>query len=337
MKNGRAGNTGIRVIVFLGMGTLLFLILMSYGLKQSFKPRENTRVPAAAAQSPFDADRAWADLEHIVGLGPRPSGSEAMTTQQQYILRSLKKAGLETRQQNFDAETPRGTLPMVNIWGVVRGTRPGVIVLSNHYDTKYLPNIDFVGANDGASTTAWMLEMARCFGAERDGRTLWLVFFDGEEAQADWSKTDSLYGSRHMVKTLRETGELATIDALINVDMIGDCYLSISKDGGAPPWLSEIVWNTAARYDYEAHFGSFPAGIEDDHIPFREAAIPALELIDFSYGGSQLDHKKNWHTAEDRLDKLCPGSLRAVGDVIYHAIVVIDGQLDTIGTATDGQ
>src|SRR5690606_7239280 len=100
---------------------------------------------------------------------------------------------------------------------------------------------------------------------------------------------------------------------------------------------TEIVWNTAARYGYSAHFGKTAIAVEDDHLPFREVGIPAIELIDFSYGGSQLDHSKNWHTAADTLDKVCPGSLRAVGDVIYHALLVIDGQLDTTGTVTDGR
>lgn len=336
MGADKAGNSGIRVIVFMGMGTMLFLLLMSFGLRQSLKPRENTRVVPGEARSPFNAERAWKDLEHLVAMGPRPSGSEAMVSQQQFVLRELRSAGLETRRQIFESVTPRGTLEMVNIWGIVAGTRPGIIILSNHYDTKFFPEFSFSGANDGGSTTAWMLEMARTLGPKRDGRTIWLVFFDGEEAQRAWSPEDSLYGSRHMVDRLTASGEMASIDALINVDMIGDCYLGIMQDEGAPDWLTEIVWNTAARHDYDTHFSDFPTDIADDHMPFRDAGIPALELIDFSYGGSQIEHRKNWHTAEDTLEKVCAGSLRAVGDVIYHAIVAIDGELDTIGNATDG-
>ncbi|MCF6284644.1 MAG: M28 family peptidase, partial [Candidatus Hydrogenedentes bacterium] len=245
MHSGRAENIGIRIILFMGIGTFLFLMLMSFGLKRSIRPQEITRVKPGDSHSPFDPDRAWADLKHLVALGPRPSGSEAMVAQRKFILGELRRAGLKTRQQAFDAKTPRGTIAMSNIWGVVRGTRPGVIMLSNHYDTKYFPGFPFVGANDGASTTAWMLEMARAFGAQREGRSLWLVFFDGEEAQKNWSAEDSLYGSRHMVSQFQDSGELMSIEALINVDMIGDCYLSISKDDGAPKWLTESLWKTA--------------------------------------------------------------------------------------------
>ena len=332
MPHRNAGNMGTRVILFMGIGTLLFLMLMAFGLKRSLKPQENTRVPEAKAQSPFDEHRAWKDLEYLTSLGPRPSGSEAMTAQQAHICRELRAAGLKVQQQTFDAETPRGILPMTNIWGIVEGNRPGVIVISNHYDTKYLPEFEFIGANDGASSNAWMLELARILGPHRDGRSLWLVFFDGEEAQEEWSADDSLYGSRHMVRTLQESGELQQIEALINVDMIGDCYLNINRDPGAPPWLSEIIWNTASRYGYGLHYSRFGTELEDDHIPFREVGIPTLNLIDFSYGGTQVAHSRNWHTQEDTLEKVCPGSLRAVGDVIYHAIQVIDGQLETIGS-----
>ena len=333
-----AGNGSLRVIVFMGIGTFLFLLLMAFGLNQSLKPQETERVFPGKARSPFDEDRAFADLAHLVGIGPRPSGSEGMAAQQAYILGELRKAGLQAHRDDFTADTPRGPLAMTNIRGVVQGTRPEVIVLSNHYDTKYFPDFTFVGANDGGSTTAWMLEMARILGPRREGRTIWLVFFDGEEAQNEaWSSEDSLYGSRHMVGALKASGALDKTRVLINVDMIGDCYLTISRDEGAPVWLSDIVWNTARRYDYGRHFGRIPTTLEDDHLPFREAGVPALELIDFSYGGTRVAHQQNWHTAEDTLDKVCRGSLRAVGDVIYHALPVIDGKLDTIGSVTDGQ
>lgn len=330
------GNTGIKIIVFMGMGTFLFLMLMSFGLRQTLKPQEDTRVPAGNATSPFQESRAWADLEHIVALGPRPAGSEAMVKQQEYILSELRKAGLKTREFAFVAATPLGERPMKNIVGIVQGTRSGVIMLSGHYDTKYLPGITFVGANDGGSSTAWLLEMARVLGARREGRSIWITFFDGEEAFQHWSEKDSLYGSRHLVSALRTSGELTGLNLLINIDMIGDCYLAVFKDGGAPEWASEIVWNTARRQGYSRNFSNFPTDVGDDHVPFREAGIPALELIDFSYGGSRLDHNKNWHTAEDSLEKVCPRSLRAIGDVIYHALPVIEGHLDTMGTRSDG-
>jgi glutaminyl-peptide cyclotransferase len=330
------GNTGLKIIVFMGMGTLLFLMLMSFGLRQTLKPREDSRVRPGAAKSPFQEARAWADLEYVVGLGPRTPGSPGMRQQQEYVTAELRKAGLKTREFAFHAATPIGELAMKNIAGIVEGTRSGIIVLSGHYDTKRLPDIEFLGANDAGSSTAWLLEMARILGPRREGRSIWLVFFDGEEALMEWTREDSLYGSRHLVSALRTSGELQQLETLINVDMIGDCYLALLKDPGAPDWLTDIVWNTARRQGYSNHFSTVSESVEDDHLPFREAGVPALELIDFSYGGSRIEHKKNWHTAADTLEKVCPESLRAVGDVIYHALPIIEGHLDTMGARSDG-
>src|SRR6185295_19254578 len=188
-------------------------------------------------------------------------------------------AGLEVKMLPFEADTPLGKRSMVNVVGEVKGTRKGVIAFSNHYDTKYFTDFPFVGANDGGSTTAWMLEMARTLGPTRDGRTIWLIWFDGEEAFKDWTATDSLYGSRELVRQLRETKELANLKVLINVDMIGDCFLGIKRDAGAPEWLSNAIWKTAAQLGRERNFLTDTNVIEDDHAPFRLAGVPCANLI----------------------------------------------------------
>ena len=154
--------------------------------------------------------------------------------------------------------------------------------------------------------------------------TVWCVFFDGEEAFGEWSDTDGIYGSRNFVEMLRETGTLRDVKAMINVDMIGDCYLNIFKDGAAPSWLVDLIWKTADDLGYGRHFTSFSHIIEDDHAPFQRAGVPAIDLIDFRYGGSMVDHRRNWHTSNDRLELVCAKSLQAVGDVVYHAILAIE-------------
>jgi len=222
---------------------------------------------------------------------------------------------------------------MANIYGVVQGSDPGVIVISNHYDTKLFDGFRFVGANDGGSTTAWMLEMARTLGPKRQGHTIWLVFFDGEEALVKWSKSDSLYGSREFVEKHIDNGNRDDIRLVINVDMIGDCYLGISGDPDAPRGLTDLIWQKANELAYGAHFLPFGlAGLQDDHIPFRLAGVHCINLIDFSYGGSQVEHRQNWHTARDTLDKVCWQSLQAVGDVIYDALPEIDSYLSASGS-----
>ena len=318
----------MKFIVIAGLLVFVLLMVLSFVTKKSLKPNERERVLIRAKHSPFDRNRACRDLETIVGFGPRPPGSEALAALRRYLKRELAACGVTFREHAFQADTPQGKRTMVNLVAMVEGTHSGVILLGNHYDTKYFADMDFVGANDGGSTTAWMLEMARALGRTRTGRSLWLTWFDGEEAFETWSKTDGLYGSRAFIEHLRETDELDQVEAMINVDMIGDCYLRILRDRKAAPWLEGIVWDTAQQLGYRNHFGRLALSIEDDHIPFREAGIPALELIDFSYGGSILEHRKNWHTERDTLDKVCAESLQAVADVIYHALPAIDGHLD---------
>jgi len=336
MIQGTHGNTGIKLIVFMGIGTFLFLMLVSFGLRQSFKPLEKLRVPAGKAQSPFQAARAYADLEHLVALGPRPSGSPAMEAQQDYVARSLRDSGLRVRNFSFTENLNDGPTAMRNLVGIVAGSRPGIIALSTHFDTYPSAEGGIVGANDGASGTAWLLEMARVLGPHREGRSVWLIFLDGQETPQANGEDNALYGSHQLVGALRESGDLPAIEVAIHVNMIGDCYLALFKDVAAPKWLSEIVWNTAKRYEYGTHFGKQAVSRPDGNLAFRKSGVPALSLIDFSYGANRLDHGKNWRSANDTLEKVCPDSLRVVGDVIYHALPVIEGHLDTMDARSDG-
>ena len=330
-RRPKGGQAAMRFIIVSGVLVFAFLLLTAMLLKRN----EGERASPGDRSSPFDGKRAFRDLERIVGLGPRASGSPELDQLRGIIRRELETVGLEVREQAFRAETPIGSLKMVNIWGTVKGTRPGVIVLGNHYETKYFPEFRFVGANDGGSSTAWMIEMARAIGPSRDGRSLWLVFFDGEEAFKEWSRDDSLYGSRAFVEHLRSRGELSQAEAMINVDMIGDRYLGIKREPDAPTWLALAIWDTARRLGYGKHFLSGRRAIQDDHIPFRAAGIPAVNIIDFEYGGSIVDHANIWHTPNDTLDKVCAESLQVVGDVIYHAFPDIEANLDR--SARDGR
>lgn len=287
--------------------------------------------PAAGpANSAFDGDRAYADVKRIVGFGPREPGSAASASARAYIRQEVEKAGLTLQELPFTAQTPLGPRNMANLLVEVKGTEPGIIILGNHYDTKLFRDFEFLGANDGGSTTAWMIEMARALGSSREGRTVYLCWFDGEEAFVEWTQTDSLYGSREMVRWLGETGRLADVHAMINVDMIGDCDLTVVRDAAAPVWMLDLVWSTARELRVDG-FGPLAQVIEDDHIPFRRAGIPAINLIDFRYGGSQMDHQRNWHTPRDRVDLVCPDSLEIVGAVILEVLPRLDRALSPGG------
>src|SRR5262249_19673649 len=155
--------------------------------------------------------RAFKDLEQLVALGPRPPESQALERAREYITSQLGTVGVEVQRDAFTATTPVGRIPMVNIVGVLSGTSSNVVIVAGHYDTARLKGMSFVGANDGGSSAAELLELARVLSRHRHVLTYWLVFFDGEEALEQWSHTDSLYGSRHLAEELATAGRLAEV------------------------------------------------------------------------------------------------------------------------------
>jgi hypothetical protein len=281
----------------------------------------------AAKDSPFVADRAFADLTKMVAFGPRPAGSDAIARTRDYIVAELQKAGLKPQLDEFQGMTPRGPRKMVNIRASRPGSRPGTIALVGHYDTKVFSDIKFLGANDGGSSAAWLLEMARATKDLKLQSTLEFVFYDGEEAVVEWTDADSLYGSRHDVDRRVADGSLRQLKALILVDMIGDKNLNIKKESESTDWLKTIIWNTAASLGYKSEFPTDSLSVEDDHIPYLKAAIPAVDLIDFEYGPGPSPGPY-WHTALDTLDKTSGKSLKIVGDVIYFSLQEIDQRVN---------
>jgi Zn-dependent M28 family amino/carboxypeptidase len=287
--------------------------------------------PAALAGGPaVDGARALRDVERLVALGPRPPGSAALARAREYIVAELRAAGWRVRLEPFTARTPQGPVTMTNVVAAWPGRRADVVAVGGHYDTKVFEAFRFVGANDGGSSTALLLELGRVLGARYRAApptcTRWLVFFDGEEAHVAWSPTDSLYGSRAMVAALRASGELARLRALVVVDMIGDRDLAIRREAGSTTWLTELVWATAGRLGHGAHFREERQTVEDDHAPFLDAGVAATLLIDFDYGG-RAGQNAYWHTPEDTPDKLSAESLRLVGEVLVEALPLVDGEV----------
>jgi Zn-dependent M28 family amino/carboxypeptidase len=267
----------------------------------------------------FDGQAAFRHLEKLVGFGPRPAGSPALARARDYIVAELRRAGIDPIVQKFPARTPDGTLSMTNVIGVVRGRREDVIIVAGHYDTKYFAEFAFVGANDGGSSAALLLELATRLGRTRSEFTYWIAFFDGEEARRTWTATDSLYGSRHMVDDLRRTGPLSRIRAMILVDMIGDRDLNIRRETNSTGWLTDIVWASARRLGHGAHFLNDAIPVEDDHAPFLREGVPATLLIDFDY--------PPWHTPDDTLAHVSARSLQIVGEVVLDALPAVEGAL----------
>jgi Peptidase family M28 len=325
----RHGRAAMKLIVISGACIFFILVLVSQVMKRAMVRDEAQRVAPVTAQSPFDGQRAFRDLENIVAHGPRPAGSEALDGLRAFLREQLTAAGLEVKEQVFRAETPLGPRRLVNLRAVVRGSKPGVIVLTTHHETKDLSSTVFVGANASASGTAWLLEMARAIGPSREGRAVWLVFLDGEESFGKGPTAEGLYGSRAFVDAARDRQALQTIDAVINVARIGDAYLGVAKDTGAPSWLTDAVWNQAKALGHGSHFASRASRSEDSHVAFRIAGRASLNIIDPEYGGSPMAHREARYTATDGLDRVSPHSLQVIGDVIYHALGDIEGYLDT--------
>jgi Zn-dependent M28 family amino/carboxypeptidase len=288
------------------------------------KRATRAETPVNSAGS-FNGNRAFEDMKRLVDIGPRPSGSSAMMAAQKYIEDRLRLEGVQLETDPFVAATPRGAISMKNIIAKIPGTSSDVIIISGHYDTKLFDNISFLGANDGGSSAAFVLEMARVLKHRKSRFTYWLVFFDGEEAVGEWSDTDSVYGSRHMVERLRKSGQLSLVRAMILVDMIGDRDLDILKEKSSTSWLVDILWNSAAELGYQKYFlpKSFEIG-GDDHFPFLRAGIPAVDIIDFDYGFANM----NWHTDRDTIDKCSPQSLKVVGETVLRALPRIEFRLD---------
>jgi Zn-dependent M28 family amino/carboxypeptidase len=285
-------------------------------------PDDATDAPSQApgASLKFDGGRAYEDLRRQVGFGPRPAGSAALAQCRQYILAQLKAAGIAAREDSFDADTPIGRIRMVNVIATIPGTRRERIALATHYDTKLERRFRFVGASDGASSTAAVLELGRVLRGRQNDFTIELIFFDGEEAVVEWEGTDNTYGSRHYVQAAQKAGTLASLKALVLLDMIGDRNLNIRRELNSTRWLNDVVWASARRLGYTREFmdDDFAIG-GDDHFPFLAAGVPAVDVIDFDYPA--------WHTRDDDLDRVSARSLQVVGDVVLDALPQIERRL----------
>jgi Zn-dependent M28 family amino/carboxypeptidase len=281
-----------------------------------------TCAPARAADPyAFNGGRAFEDLLHLVAFGPRPPGSKALGDSRQWIIGQLRKDGCLLKQDRFIASTPLGAIPMTNLIAELPGKQPDkIIIVAGHYDTKLEKDFRFVGANDGGSSAAFLLELARELRLTQHRLTYWLVFFDGEEAFKTWSDTDSLYGSRHLAAKLTQDGELSRIQAMILVDMIADADLDIRREQDSTPWLTDLIFRTAHRLGYSQYFLNSSTAVGDDHTPFVNAGVSAADIIDFDYGPDN----RYWHTAEDTPQHCSPLSLTIVGRVIRATL----GELD---------
>jgi hypothetical protein len=261
----------------------------------------------------YDGDRAVADVKTLVDLGPRPAASAALEQARQYIISEVEKAGWKIERQEFNDDTPRGSIKFVNLIATF-GDDPKTqqAIVCSHYDTKLFDAIRFVGASDGGSSTGALIELARTLARDPGlAQRVELVFFDGEEAFVQFTDTDGLYGSRYFARTLRDSGRYKQFKFGILWDMMGPKNLDITLSPDSPPDLTRGILKAADALNLRQDFTIFDRDIYDDHVPMLHFSdIPTIDLIDFNY--------PPWHTADDTLDKLGPESLRAVGAVTLY-------------------
>ena len=276
--------------------------------------------PDTAPLPHIDAKRAFQYTREVAAFGARFMGSENHKKLERYILDHLK--GDQTEDDAFTADTVEGKFPVRNLIAKFPGKKDGIIVILGHYDTNYpLRNTGYVGANDGGSSTAILLEYANQLrGTKRDGYSVWLVWTDGEEAVKTWSDTDSLYGTRHLAEKWAKDGTLKKIKALIVMDMIGDADLNIDRNTNGAPWLLDLIYAAAERQGYQSHFYARQGSFEDDHAPFVQRGVACADVIDFDYGYNNVF----WHTPQDTMDKLSPKSLEIVGNTTLETIHLLD-------------
>ncbi|MEP6913418.1 MAG: M28 family peptidase [bacterium] len=311
------------------------------GTNSANAPAASPENSVAVTNSPFDGERALELVRKQVEFGPRPGGSAQLEQTRNFIVGELKSYGLKVTTDEFHPKTPLGDKKLVNITAelppsVVDIPSRDVIIISSHYDTKLFKKFRFVGANDGGSSTAVLMELARVMASAKADRrfTYWFVFFDGEESFCEeWDQCskpgapDNTYGSRRYVEQLQSRNELSRLRAMILLDMIGYKDLEFGRDDLSSTWLVDIVWRSAKDLGHGSVFQDRIEGVGgDDHEPFLRAGVDALDIIQLSSYKSATG-EEYWHTAGDTLDKISAQSLKIVGDVLLAGLPKIEARL----------
>ena len=293
-------------------GTILLLLLfMGSCFKGDIKP------PV------FNENNAMYLLKRLVAFGNRPSGSEANLRQAEYIAGTAEEYGANVVRQKFKQNTELGNLQFFNVEATIPGRKSDFIIIGSHFDTKKLPpNVKFEGANDGASSTAVLLEMIRTIMKSNivPEYTLKFVFFDGEECITEYGDNDGLFGSKYYAGKLKESGNIEKCRAVIVLDMVGDKDLNITIPSDSDKYLSEALFKAAEECGTRKYFSYFRSPILDDHMPFKDLGIPVIDLIDFNFGpGNSF-----WHTSQDCVSNVSEKSLKIVGKTTLKMLFALN-------------
>lgn len=323
MVHGLAMWTSLRFLLpgFVMAGTLLTTSCDSKQQQAAALARNLYNFDASKAlHKDFDAAAALEHLKAQVAFGPRPAGSEALGKCRAYLTGQLQSFGWEVQPQAFKEYTPKGEIEFINLRARLpikseaskTWERPYAMLIGSHYDTKLFGSFHFVGANDGASSTAVLLEMARLLGKRPDvAQFVELVCFDGEEALIDYTPDasglpkDGLYGSRHYAKIMRAWPKIQQPLSMFLLDMVGDKDLLVKIPNNSTPILTQLILASAAELGLNKYFAEGSGPVTDDHVPFLYSGVPSVNIIDLNYAA--------WHTSSDSLEQVSAESLGIVG------------------------
>jgi len=286
--------------------------------------------PSTPLHDAFNSQQAYTYTTEIAGFGERWPGSPGHRKTENIIRQVLQKDGAQIESDNFVATTPRGPLSVHNIIGkfnVSTNPKQRIFVLAGHYDTLFKPG--FIGANDGASSTAILLALADALAHQKTGMQIWLVWTDLEEAIHDFKGNDGLYGSRHLAQKLAANGSVSRIRGLFLLDMIGDKELNVARETGSSSSLQVFIAQAANQLGYAGYFFKYDANIIDDHVSFIKVGVQAVDVVDAEYGrmGPGFDSMGEFHhTNADTMDKVSQHSLDVVGRTILLTVELLDQQ-----------
>ncbi len=289
------------------------LLAVSVLVLSGCTPDENARL------EPFDGERAYSEVEALVQYTPRDAGTPNGLKAAQHLCQRLRDFGLDAEIDTFTDQTPAGEKTMHNVIGRIPGKTDRWIIIGSHFDT--MPGIDrFQGANDGGSSSGVLLELARVLSRAKPEVGIIFAFFDGEEGIAHYIPGDGLHGSRHMAGQLVASGEYKKIDGMILLDMVGDEDLHFTLPVNSSKPLAKLLLDAAHATGHRDRFSiSTTSIITDDHVPFLEIGIPAIDIIDFKYG-SEPDKNDYWHTPQDTLNHITAESLEITGTVVLEML-----------------
>ena len=276
----------------------------------------------------FNGQQAFAYTAQVAGFGERWPGSPGYQKTRDLIQQVLKKNGAQIEADDFTAQTPRGPIAVHNIIGkfnVTADPQQPIFILAGHYDTLFKPG--FIGANDGASSTAILLSFADALSKHKTKMQVWLVWTDLEEAIEAFVGDDGLYGSRHLAQKLKSDGRASRVRGFFLLDMIGDKDLGVCREVGSTGALQDSIAQAAKQLNNTKYFFQYACEIIDDHKSFLDVGIPAVDVVDAEFGrmGAQFDGMGEFHHANtDTMDKVSRQSLEIVGRTILLTVELLD-------------